>query len=193
MTDGVLPPRFEFSFLVGEVVRNDVFVETETRVLWAELVAAGVASGNLMTNFGRLLPLVRKAMMDERTPTSFREVAVPVVQAVQDAHRERNRLVHDQWVQSPWSPSEVRALRRPERRQLSELRKIAESLLELTWRMRGLAIIAPAWLRQAGDPGEEELDTEDLHQWTRVAMGFIDYDGHQVRGTSGPAPMPPGY
>ncbi|MFJ4255168.1 hypothetical protein [Microbacterium sp. NPDC090003] len=193
MTGDVLPPRFEFSFLVGEVVRNDVFVETETRVLWTELIAAGVASGSFMTNFGRLLPLVRKAVRDEHTPTPFREVALPVVQAVQEAHRERNRLVHDQWVQSPWSPGEVRALRRPERRQLSELRKLAESLLELTWRMRGLAVIAPAWLRPGDDPGEEELDTEDLHQWTRVAMGFIDYDGHQVRGTSGPAPMPRGY
>ncbi|MBP3977855.1 hypothetical protein [Microbacterium sp. BLY] len=199
MTDGVLPPRFEFSFLVGEVVRNDVFVETETRVLWAEMATAGVASGNSATAFGRLLPLVRKAVMDERTPTPFREVAVPVVQAVQEAHRERNSLVHDQWVQSPWSPGEVRALRRPERRQLSELREVADRLLELTWRVRGLAVIAPAWFPREDDDEANDAndgggaDADDLHQWTRVAMGFIDYDGNQVRGTSGPASLPPGY
>lgn len=200
----VPPPRFEFFFLVGEVVRNDVFVETESRVLWAELVAADVASGNAPTAFGRLLPLVRKAMGNERTPAPFRDVALPVLQAVQDAHRERNRLVHDQWVQSPWSPGEVRALRRPERRQLSELRELAERLLDLIWRVRGLAVIAPAWFRREEDEkahdvsdenadDENEADADDVHQWTRVAMGFIDYDGHQVKGTSGPAPLPPRY
>lgn len=192
MTDDVLPQRFEFSFLVGEVVRNDVFVETETRALWRELTASGVSSGSFTIALGRLLPLVRKAMMDERTPIAFREVALPVVQAVQNAHRERNRLVHDQWVQSPWSPGEVRALRRPEQRQVSELRELSERLLELTWRMRGLAIIAPAWLRPEEERDADDEDADDLHQWTRVAMGFIEYDGNKVKGSAGPAPMPPG-
>ena len=189
MTDDGVPRAFEFSFLVGEVVRNDVFVETETRVLWQTLSTAGVAPGSLQRDYGRLLPAVRKAMRSPIIPSSLRDIAVPVVQAALDAHRERNALVHDQWIEVPWSPGEVRALRRPQRRQLAELQTLSAQLLNLTWQMRGVAIITPAWLGQESEPA----DADDLHEWTRVAMGNIADDNKRVRGTAGPAPLPPGY
>ena len=184
-----VPREFEFSFLVGEVVRNDVFVETETRVLWETLSMAGLAAGALQRDYGRLLPVVRKAMRSASIPSPLRDIALPVIQAALEAHRERNLLVHDQWITVPWSPGEVRALRRPKRRQLSELHALSAQLLSLTWRMRGVTIITPAWLGQEN----EAADANDLHEWTRVAMGHIADDHHRVRGTAGPAPLPPGY
>lgn len=45
--------------------------------------------------------------------------------------------------------------------------------------MRGLAVIAPVWRRCEDDEDEDNADAADLHPWTRVAMGFIYYDGQQ--------------
>ncbi|MDR5699857.1 hypothetical protein [Agromyces aerolatus] len=184
-----LPPEYELSFLVGEVARDDVFVESEARVLWRVLHEAELV-GEMQRDFGRLIPQVRRALHAPSVPEAFRTIAVNVLDATLSAHRERNALVHDQWVSLVWAPGELRSARTSRSRQLSDLRECAAALKVLTWRMRGVHVIAPRWLGLVEE--DDVVSAADIRSWTRVAMGHIANDPHRVVGTAGPAPMPPG-
>ncbi len=190
MLGEALPPEFRLSFCIGEVVRNDVYVETEARVLWGQLRRAEVVSDPMQRNFGRLLPDLLRGLRDERVPTAFRDLALPVITLAREAHDDRNKLAHDQWVSVPWVPDEVAGVRSDSRRELEEFTRCAQTLLDLTWRVRGLAIIAPVWL---GTDTSAIDDREEMWHWTRVAMGSHDASTSAMRGTPGPAVLPPGW
>jgi len=72
---------------------------------------------------------------------------------------------------------------------MKDLEKCADDLKVATWRLRAVWVIAPHWL---GGPTDEWETVESLTSWTRVAMGHIADDPHQVRGTPGKSPEPPG-
>lgn len=182
-----VPAEYQLSFWIGEVVRNDVYVETETRVLWSELNLAGLCDEPIQRDYGRVISQVRRALRREEVPAPFRDLALQVVGLAANAHRERNQLAHDQWVSIPWVPGTVSGSR-AKRRDVGEFAECARRLLELTWRMRGVGIIAPAWLEQ--DDGRES-DRDEVWHWTRVAMGGRSDEPGVVRGSAGPATLPP--
>lgn len=189
MTEQV-PARHELSFFIGEIVRNDVVLETEMRALWRQLRAVGLAEDEMQRNLGRTISQVRKMVREQAVPLAFRDLALEVVDLAADAHRERSVLAHDQWMQLPYRPDEVSSMRRPNsRRPLEELGQCAADLLRIAWRTRALWIIAPYWV---GGDLSDHTSPDDLHSWTRVAMGHIADDERMVFGTLGEAPHPPG-
>ena len=186
-----LPEKYRLSFLVGEIVRNDVFAETEMRTFFYKLNDAGLINELHQQNLGRLVSQVRKALNKNDVPVEFRKLALEVVEGLAVQHRLRSSLAHDQWMHLPKvRPDKVRSMRRPGTIQpISELEACATELIRLAWRIRGLWIIAPYWLN--GDLSDH-TSPEDLHSWTRVAMGHIADDPSMTRGTDGEAPHPPG-
>lgn len=184
-----VPPRFELSFLIGEVVRNDVFAESEMRATWWHLHAAGLVRGEKPGGFGRVIDDVSRALRKPAVPPEFAVIAREVVWETGRQHQLRNALAHDQWIELRWDPGSIRSMRTTEARTLEDLRVCARALLVLTWRLRGVSVIAPWWLDVVPDWERDLVD--GLHSWTRVAMGHIADDVSQVRGTPGPAPMPP--
>jgi hypothetical protein len=183
-----LPDELALSFLIGEVVRADVSVESELRNVWWHLHRAGIADGPMRRNLGQLVKQVRPALRDQRVPAPFRGVALEVLERGWTAHQTRNKLVHDQWMHLPWDRGRIASMRSATRRDIEDLRRCADELRTLMWRMRGVSIMAPAWLG-THDRGEEE-PVDELRSWTRVAMGYIADDPGRVIGTPGDAPMP---
>jgi hypothetical protein len=188
VTDDV-PDRYALSFLIGEVVRNDVGAESEMRMLWWRLRQAGLVDEKMERDLGRLVKQVRCGLRDPAVPAEFGRIALDVLERTWTAHRLRNELVHDHWVNLPWDATQIRSMRSASPRQLSDLRACAADLLTLTWRLRGVAVIAPAWLGTEDHDDDEPLSDDDAHSWTRVAMGHIADDPGRVAGTPGPAPL----
>jgi len=186
-----LPEKYRLSFLVGEIVRNDVFAETEMRTFFYELSRVGLTTEPHQQNLGRLVGQVRKALNRDAVPIEFRDLALEVVESLAGQHRLRSSLAHDQWMHlQKVRPEEVRSMRRTGTiRPIRELEECAAELIRLAWRIRGLWIIAPYWLN--GDLSDH-TSPEDLHSWTRVAMGHIADDSTTTQGTVGEAPHPPG-
>lgn len=186
-----VPAPYRLSFLIGEVVRADVGVESEVRALWSHLRVAGLGDEKPGESFGRVLASVRRTM--ERSPGipgDYRSLAVPVLAAVKAAHAERNVLAHDIWVQMPWRDDRAHATFARESREIDALAALVDELKRLLFRVRGLWILAHPWLLGEADV---EMDARDLHSWTRVAMGHAVVGGHVVEGTPGPAVLPPGW
>lgn len=157
------------------------------RNVWAHLHRAGIADGQMQRDLGKLVRQVRSALRDERVPGQFRAIALAVLERAWTAHQLRNKLVHDQWIHLPWDRGQIASMRSTDRREVRDLRECADELQTMMWRMRGVSIIAPAWLDLEDD--DEELDDE-LHSWTRVAMGHIAESPGRVIGTPGDAPAP---
>lgn len=63
-----LDSKYRLSFLVGEIVRNDVGVESEIRMLWRKLFDAGLPIGEMQRDFGRLIPQIRKVLVRPEVP-----------------------------------------------------------------------------------------------------------------------------
>lgn len=188
MTDDV-PDRYALSFLISEVVRHDIGAESEMRMVWHWLRQAGLVDEPMERDLGRLIKQVRRGLRDPAVPEEFGRIALQVLERTWTAHRLRNELVHDQWVNVPWNATQIRSMRSATPRQLADLRICAADLLTLSWRLRGAAVIAPAWLGTE-DKDDEPLSDADAHSWTRVAMGHIADEPGRIVGTPGPAPLP---
>jgi hypothetical protein len=186
-----LPEKYQLSFYLGEIVRNDTWAENEVRNLWFRLASVGLSEEPIERDFARVIKDVRRMLRDVRVPAEFRRLALEVLEATHDVHRGRARYVHQILIQPPWKPDELRpATDTGKAIHMSDLVQAAEGLRVLMWRIRALWIIAPHWL---GDASHDEYsDRDDMVSWTRVAMGHIRDDPHRVVGTSGPAPEPPG-
>lgn len=190
MSESDIPEQYRLSFLIGEVVRADVGVELEVRALWANLRAAGFGPEKPGDSFGRVLSSVRRTFEDEAgIPGPYRELAEPVLEEVKSAHDRRNALAHDYWVQMPFRYDRARAARLQVTYELSALTDLVDELKGLLFRVRGLWILAGPWITGKADPAD--LTAEDLHMWTRVAMGHGTLQGHVVDATPGPATSPP--
>lgn len=186
-----LDPKYRLSYLVGEIVRNDVGVESEMRMVWRKLHDAGLPIGDLQRDFGRLLPQVRKTLEHPEVPVDFKAIASDVLEAASKAHQLRNAFAHDQLLQDYFDEDLVRSMRaRTPPRPMTDLQNLADDLLKLTWRTRGVWIIAPPWV---GGPLDDFSDRDGLISWTRVAMGHIRDDiPNAIVGTDGESPEPPG-
>lgn len=79
----------ELSFLVGEIVRNDVFAENETRKLWRKFQDAGLLPPDKFS-IGRLLGKLRLTIESPAVRRKFRAIALGVLTAADSAHRARN-------------------------------------------------------------------------------------------------------
>lgn len=191
MTADELPERFRLSFLLGEVVRNDVYAEHEMRLVWNVLEDAGLGDGlERQRDFGRLIRQVRKMIVRSEVPDTFRTIASDVIEATHQAHLYRRDLVHDLLTECP-QPRGVAlsVFRNHSPRPLEEIDRCGDDLKRASWRLRGLWIIAPSWV---GGSLDEYRTVADLQSWTRVAMGNIRDDPGVIVGTAGPSPEPPG-
>lgn len=194
-----LPLKYTLSYVIGEVVRNDVFAETEMRLLWRELSAVLSPGDEMQREMGRLIKQVRSLLNRGEVPAAFRDIGRAVLDEAAAAHRLRNVFIHDQWLHLPaFRPGSIRSLRRTNENRadgrfgdvaLADFERCADELKRSAWRLRGLWITAPYWLGQ--EPDWTSTDDE-LDSWTRVAMGHIADDPEMTRGTPGPAPQPLG-
>jgi hypothetical protein len=186
-----VPDEFRLSFVVGEIVRNDVYAENETKVLHSKLAAAGLTTAAPERDFGRVLPQVLKVLESPQVPEPFRKIAVRVVDLTARAHAVRRETVHDILIQMPSDQDRIRSgFGNGKSRAMSDLEKCADDLKEATWRLRAVWIIAPQWV---GGPPEAWETVASLTSWTRVAMGYIaDDNPNAIVGTPGKCPLPPG-
>lgn len=190
MTADELPKKFQLSYLLGEVVRNDVYAEHEMRLLWNAFEDAGLGDGaERQRDFGRMIPQVRKMIAHSAVPDTFRTIASDVIEATHRAHLYRRALVHDLLIEGPQPRGEaLSAFRNHPPRPLAEIERCGDDLKRASWRLRGLWIIAASWV---GGPLDEYRTVADLRSWTRVAMGEIRDDPSVIAGTAGPSPEPP--
>lgn len=187
-----VPDQYRLSFVVGEIVRNDVYAENETKKLFNVLRENGLPSGEWEQtdpprDFGKVIPLVRAMLALPQVPEPFAKIATKVIELTSRAHAVRRATVHDILIQMPQEPDNIRSGFGRKARGMSDLEACADELKEATWRLRAVWIIAPHWL---GGPADEWESFESLTSWTRVAMGHIADDPQQVRGTPGNAPTP---
>lgn len=188
MVDAELPEKYRLSFLVGEIVRNDVSTENETRMLWRRLQAVGLLDPDKFS-YGRLFGKLRKALASPQVPGAFRSIALDVLSTADAEHKTRNALAHTIFMHHPKFGDD---LVRPARHgvgswQLSKIEDAARDSLRTSWHMRGVWIIAPYWI---GGPTDGYESAESLQSWTRVAMGHIADVPGVIEGTPGPAPEP---
>lgn len=186
-----LPSKYQLSYYLGEIVRNDTWAENEMKMLWHRLDEAGLNDGTpLSRDFGKVIPQVRKLLGQHAVAPEFRQIALDVIDSTHRAHLQRRELVHEILVQPPWEGEKVRgALGVARTYSMSEIAECAEALQRCTWRLRGVWIIAPAWIGGVRDTIEGR---DDLISWTRVAMGHIAENSNRVVGTLGPCPEPLG-
>lgn len=188
MVDAELPEKYRLSFLVGEIVRNDVSTENETRMLWRRLQAVGLLDPDKFS-YGRLFGKLRKALASPQVPGAFRSIALDVLSTADAGHKTRNAFAHTIFMHHPkFGDDLVRPARHGvESWQLSKIEDAARDSLRTSWRMRGVWIIAPYWI---GGPTDGYETAELLRSWTRVAMGHIADVPGVIEGTPGPAPEP---
>jgi len=185
-----IPDEYRLSFVVGEIVRNDVYAENETKVLFGILRANGLpCDEDMPRDFGYVIPLVRAMLRLPQVPAPFAKIGTQVIELTSRAHAVRRDTVHDILVQMPFEPDRIGSGLGKKSRQMSDLEKCADDLKEATWRLRAVYVIAPQWL--GGPPAEWET-VERLALWTRVAMGHIADYPHEIRGTPGRSPEPLG-
>lgn len=186
-----MPDEFRLSFVVGEIVRNDVYAENETKVLHNKLRAAGLTTEAFERDFGRVLPQVLILLESPQVPEPFRKIAAQVVNLTTRAHAIRRETVHDILIQMPFDQDRIRSgFGNGKSRAMSDLEKCADNLKEATWRLRAVWIIAPQWV---GGPRDGWETVESMTSWTRVAMGHIaDGNPNAIVGTPGKCPIPPG-
>jgi len=184
-----VPDEFRLSFVVGEIVRNDVYAENETKVLYNKLCASGLTEERVERDFGRLVPQVLKALESPRVPEPFRQIAAQVMNKTQRAHLVRRETVHDILIQMPFESERIGSGFGKSPRSLATLEKCADDLREAIWRIRALWVITPQWL---GGPLDGWETVDSLQSWTRVAMGHIANVPNEIRGTPGKCPEPQG-
>jgi len=183
-----VPDEYRLSFVVGEIVRNDVYAENETKVLFNTLRTHGVPCEEEMPrDFGKVIPLVRAMLGLPQVPATFGKIATRVIELTSRAHAVRRDTVHDILIQIPYEPERIGSGLGTNSRSMSDLEKCADNLKEATWRLRAVWVIAPHWL---GGPTDEWETAERLTSWTRVAMGHIADDPSEIRGTPGKTQIP---
>lgn len=72
-----LPPHYELSFYLGEIVRNDTWAENEMKNLWRRLADSGLGEGTSERVFARLTKDVRRMLNAEPVLAAFRALALP--------------------------------------------------------------------------------------------------------------------
>ncbi|MFF1573924.1 hypothetical protein ACFVWR_14350 [Leifsonia sp. NPDC058292] len=187
-----LDHAYRLSYLIGEIVRNDVWAESEMRSVWRALHDAHLPVGEMQRNFGYLVKQVRTALRLPSIPHDFQVLALEVIEATHAVHQMRNTVAHDLLIQDHFDSNLVRSMRTSAPpRPFAELQAISADLMTMAWRLRGIWVIAPSWI---GGASEDDGNTrESLLSWTRVAMGHIRDDvPNAILGTPGDAPEPPG-
>ena len=61
----LVPDEYRLSFVVGEIVRNDVYAERETKALFNAPRSGGLPSEDMPKDFGLVIPLVRRIPLDQ--------------------------------------------------------------------------------------------------------------------------------
>lgn len=159
-------------------------------MLWRQLQAVGLLDADKFS-YGRLFGKLQQALKSPKVPAEFREIAQSVVRAAKATHNTRNEYAHTLFMHYPEFEEGLVRSGRPgvQDRTLAAIGGGIEEARAVTWRMRGVWIIAPHWIGGKTDPYET---ASDLRSWTRVAMGHIADDPRMVVGTLGPSPEPHG-
>ena len=188
-----VPEEARLSYLIGEIVRWDVWNENEMRMVCATFDRAGVTAGRWEDDYGRMIPQLLVTIDAVGMPEPFRVLASKVVNAAQRAHQRRNKYAHDILMQDVIRPDKVLSLiKRLSPRPFAEFESTANELRRLTYQLRALSVIAQSWIGPGLDPNHDWQDADLLRSWTRVAMGHIADVPNEIRGTPGKSPEPPG-
>jgi hypothetical protein len=188
-----LPPRYSVSYYLGEIVRDDTWVEREMKMLWSFLVASGLAKPSEETprDFARTLKRVCSMLDEPPVGKPFRKLAKEVLGVADAQHKIRRHLVHEILMEPPWYDDRVVTVDRMY--SFAELEDCAKSLKTVTWRIRGLHTIAPYWLPPTRAIIVDGYETEEgLRSWTRVAMATLQMNLSRFAGPRGLAQSRPG-
>lgn len=173
-----LDPDDRLTYLIGDIVRSDVFLEGESGDVFATIAAASVSPKNKPNNLSRLIK-DGKLMLRELTLDGYaREMARRAFIDACAAHFARNSPVHDRWMHQGgmgerWVSMNMLTTRVPEvsatPKNLEQFLACRDNLLWNGWRMRGVSLILPGWLDRPsfGD----EIDDDGRRWWTAVAVG----------------------
>jgi hypothetical protein len=88
----------------GRVVRKEAEIESMLRTIYYELAGQGLSWAIVPEAFAAVSRDVRTMLKAADIPDDYRDDCLAVLDKLGEAHRKRNRIVHDQWVQqSPGS------------------------------------------------------------------------------------------
>jgi len=128
-----VPDEYRLSFVVGEIVRNDVYAENETKVLFNTLRANGLpCEAEMPRDFGNVIPLVRAMIALSQVPAPFATIATKVIELTSRAHAVRRNTVHDILIQMPYEPQRIGSGFGRKPRFMSDLERCADNLKEAT-------------------------------------------------------------
>ena len=93
-----LEPNDQLSLLIGRACRTDVWLEQHLVFLYRHLAAPSLAIFTPPQGFDALVVACDAMLRRAALPGEWEAAATGAVSAARLAHRERNRLVHDQWL-----------------------------------------------------------------------------------------------
>ena len=82
----------------GRVVRKEAEIESMLRMVYSHLCGDGLSHLVVPNNFQPLLVAVRTMIKAVDVPEDYRADCLAALQRLGQAHEQRNRVVHDQWV-----------------------------------------------------------------------------------------------
>lgn len=165
----------QLTFALGSIVRDDSLAEGEAKALFVALRPSG-STQTMQRDFARVLGDCRQLTQTIGLPRFLHELTFEVIEEAADAHRLRNALAHDRWVQTPdsseatWYSNPLSHLKgpHPDQRTLSEFTECSRVLRRAVWRLRALWIVVPAWL---GKRDELEHIEGQRRWWMAMARG----------------------
>jgi len=102
-----LPVRDQVALWAGRILRKEAQIESMLRMIHYELSGGGLSHVVVPPLFGRLLDdvvkMLKAAQIDDATYVSDSLAALRRLRA---AHQQRNRVVHDQWVERQIAPGQ---------------------------------------------------------------------------------------
>ena len=100
-----MPHKDQIALWTGRVVRKEAQIESMLRTVYYELSGRGLSWAVVPPNFTPLYEAVRTMLKASPSlPDDYVKDCLAVLDRLKLAHQGRNRVVHDQWVESDQSP-----------------------------------------------------------------------------------------
>lgn len=102
-----LPHKDQVALWAGRIVRKEAQIESMLRTVYYDLCGRGLSWAVVPTNFAPLCESIRTMLKAAPSLTSdYVADCLALLDRLNLAHRGRNRVVHDQWVEHDHSPGQ---------------------------------------------------------------------------------------
>lgn len=102
----VLPHRDQVALWAGRIVRKEAQIESMLRTIYYELSGRGLSWAVVPQNFAPLSRDIRNMLKAASLEADYLADCLRALDRLDAAHRIRNRVVHDQWVEHPEAPGQ---------------------------------------------------------------------------------------